>query len=205
MGNYKNYREPRRRGFDDDQPAEQFKAGGRPAFASPSPSPSGPPLTAIVKWFNSEKGFGFVGIEGHPDAFLHIRAVEAAGHESVPDGTTLSVRIAAGPKGPQVAEVITVDTSTAAAAPARRPPSARRNQDLGPSEEIEGVVQWYNPDKGFGFVQPIAGGKDIFVHARALQASGLTMLADGQRVVVTAVMGTKGPEARDVRVQGNDR
>ncbi len=46
----------------------------------------------------------------------------------------------------------------------------------------KGTVKFYNDQKGYGFIQPDAGGKDVFVHATALQRSGLTGLAEGQKV-----------------------
>lgn len=70
--------------------------------------------------------------------------------------------------------------------------------DDGPTEEKFGSVKWYNPDKGFGFIAPEGGGKDVFVHATALQRSRLSALAEGQRVRVTIGQGPKGPEARMV-------
>ena len=45
-----------------------------------------------------------------------------------------------------------------------------------------GKVKWYNPTKGFGFIQPDDGGKDVFVHASALEAAGLRLLAEGDTV-----------------------
>lgn len=45
-----------------------------------------------------------------------------------------------------------------------------------------GTVKWFNPEKGFGFIQPQDGGKDVFVHITAVQAAGLTGLDEGQRV-----------------------
>lgn len=45
-----------------------------------------------------------------------------------------------------------------------------------------GIVKWFNPTKGFGFIQPEAGGADVFVHISALQALGLKTLNEGQRV-----------------------
>ncbi len=45
-----------------------------------------------------------------------------------------------------------------------------------------GSVKWFNPTKGFGFIQPEAGGSDVFVHITAVQAAGLTGLNDGQKV-----------------------
>jgi CspA family cold shock protein len=46
----------------------------------------------------------------------------------------------------------------------------------------KGVVKWYNSQKGYGFIQPESGGKDVFVHATALEAAGLRSLNDGQAV-----------------------
>ena len=45
-----------------------------------------------------------------------------------------------------------------------------------------GVVKWYNSQKGYGFIQPEGGGKDVFVHVSALERSGLRSLAEGQKV-----------------------
>ena len=45
-----------------------------------------------------------------------------------------------------------------------------------------GTVKWFNPTKGYGFIQPEQGGNDVFVHISALQQAGLSTLADGQRV-----------------------
>jgi len=45
-----------------------------------------------------------------------------------------------------------------------------------------GKVKWYNPQKGFGFIEPTDGGKDVFVHATALEAAGIRGLEDGQEV-----------------------
>ena len=90
------------------------------------PLPLGRSATATVKWFNKEKGFGFVELaDGSGDAFLHIRAVEAAGHADLLPGTRLTVHTAQGQKGPQVTDVTSVDTSTAEAEPPRRAPAPR--------------------------------------------------------------------------------
>lgn len=47
---------------------------------------------------------------------------------------------------------------------------------------LTGIVKWFNPTKGFGFIQPEQDGKDVFVHISALERSGLTTLKEGQRV-----------------------
>ena len=50
-----------------------------------------------------------------------------------------------------------------------------------------GTVKWFNPDKGFGFIQPEDGGKDVFVHITAVQAAGLQSLNENQRVTYEVV------------------
>jgi cold shock protein len=57
-----------------------------------------------------------------------------------------------------------------------------------------GSVKWFNADKGFGFIQPEGGGKDVFVHITAVQAAGLSGLNDGQRVSFEVVK-ERGKEA----------
>ena len=63
----------------------------------------------------------------------------------------------------------------------------------------EGVVKWFNADKGFGFITPADGGKDLFVHFSEIQASGYRTLEEGQHVEFEVVQGQKGPQAEQVR------
>lgn len=159
---------------------------------------------AVVKWFKSEKGFGFVELsDGSGDAFLHATVLGRAGHQAVNPGETLEVRVAQGQRGPQVTEVISVDTSTAAAPRPRtgfRPDAEREPYDLSATVQETGTVKWYNATKGFGFIVRDGGGKDVFVHASALQRAGVMTLNEGQRVVVDIAEGRKGPEAAGIRL-----
>jgi CspA family cold shock protein len=59
-------------------------------------------------------------------------------------------------------------------------------------------VKWYSAEKGCGFVTPEGGGRDVFVHATALERGGLPPLSEGQAVVLRVVQGRKGPEAETV-------
>jgi CspA family cold shock protein len=201
----RNFRQRRRRGFDDhdfEPPPRDF--GSAPRFSRPRfEEPSGPPVQATVKWFKSEKGFGFVELaDGSGDAFLHASVLGRSGATSVNPGDTLEVRVAPGQRGPQVTEVLSIDPSTGQAAAARPPRPAFRaeREPLQSIGQETGTVKWYNPTKGFGFIVRDGGGKDVFVHASALQRAGLVDLAEGQRVVVDIAEGLKGPEAAGIRL-----
>ncbi|MBV7394805.1 cold-shock protein [Mameliella sediminis] len=58
-----------------------------------------------------------------------------------------------------------------------------------------GTVKWFNTTKGFGFIQPESGGKDVFVHISAVERSGLTGLADNQKVTYDLESGRDGRES----------
>ena len=206
-------RKPRKRGFDDDTP--EFGGGGG-GWGAPPPFPipsctlasrgpsvfaTGPEVEATVKWFNPEKGFGFVELgNGSGDAFLHVSVLQRSGSEAVNPGAGLKVRVGPGQKGQQVTEVVEITSPgepgggggpgagaaprggfgdrpprPAASATGRRGPAASAaaaaaaSPPSGPAEEMRGTVKWYSAEKGFGFVSPEGGGRDVFVHATALE------------------------------------
>ena len=66
---------------------------------------------------------------------------------------------------------------------------------------ITGTVKWFNDAKGFGFITPEDGGKDVFVHHSAIQGSGFKTLAEGQRVKFELEQGPKGPSAAAFMVE----
>ncbi|WP_269497961.1 cold-shock protein [Castellaniella sp. S9] len=61
-----------------------------------------------------------------------------------------------------------------------------------------GIVKWFNDDKGFGFITPEGGGKDLFVHFSEITGNGHRSLQENQRVSYIAGMGQKGPQAQSV-------
>ena len=194
----------RRRGYDDDEPSSDWVQPSQQAFRSTPRQDSalrGPALDATVKWFNAEKGFGFVELaDGSGDAFLHAAVLEAAGHGSVDPGAKLSVQVGVGQKGRQITAVLAVDTSSAALErrPMRsspRPSSSRERHDVSTATTVEGTVKWFKSDKGFGFVVGDDGGKDVFVHISIVERSGLGTLGEGQRVRMKFVKTAKGREA----------
>ncbi len=214
---------PPSRGRDEPYvPRESFVPAGRDrgasSFGAPRGfgAPAGPETGAVVKWFNAEKGFGFVELEGGGgDAFLHISVLSRAGHQTVSPGATMRVQVSPGQKGPQIAEVVSIDESSATpqqsggggfAGPAgggygsiERPRAAPRAPvDASMAVEMRGTVKWFNAEKGFGFVMPDGGGKDVFVHISALNRGGMSGLEPNQTVKMQVADGRRGPEAVSV-------
>jgi CspA family cold shock protein len=157
-------------------------------------------VQAVVKWFSAEKGFGFVAVVGGPEAFMHVRQLEAAGHRTLPEGARVKVRIGQGQKGPEVTEIIEVLSGTLAVGNSAPRPRVSVSQVTGQVVESIGTVKVYKADKGFGFVGQDGGGKDVFVHASALARAGLSGLIEGQRVRMQIGQGQKGLEAQTIEL-----
>lgn len=68
------------------------------------------------------------------------------------------------------------------------------------NEMAQGIVKWFNAEKGFGFIAQDGGGPDVFVHYSALSGNGFKSLDEGSRVEFEVGQGQKGPQAQDVRV-----
>lgn len=67
------------------------------------------------------------------------------------------------------------------------------------ADRVNGTVKWFNPSKGFGFIEQ-EGGEDVFVHHSAINAEGFRTLEEGQRVEFTLGQGQKGPAAENVTI-----
>ena len=68
----------------------------------------------------------------------------------------------------------------------------------------KGTVKWFNATKGFGFIQPEGGSKDVFVHASALERAGITRLDDGQKVTFDLERGRDGRESARISRSSTD-
>jgi CspA family cold shock protein len=179
-------------------------------------------VTAQVKWYNPNKGFGFVQPnDGGGDAFLHASVLGQAGYQELGEGDTITCDIAPGARGPQVVAIYGVERSE------QQPRGGGFGGGYGggrsggggygggrsdgggygggggfdgPMETVDGTVKFFDAGKGFGFVTPDGGGKDVFVSARILTKVGIGTLETDQRVRVSTRMGPKGPMAEDVEL-----
>ncbi|WP_324829086.1 cold-shock protein [Qipengyuania zhejiangensis] len=130
-----------------------------------------------VKFFNSQKGFGFIQQEtGGEDVFVHISAVERAGLEGLAEGQELEFNLVdrGGKVSAQdlqvVGDVIAVE---------KREEAAPRRELTG--EKATGTVKFFNSMKGFGFLTRDDGQPDAFVHISAVERSGLQSIDEGER------------------------
>ncbi len=211
MGNVHQLRSLGRRAFEGDEPFEEAAApsGSRglargqeedatgvfgSSAASADPLANGLTVEATVKWFNVEKGYGFVELTGgRGDAFVHLKTLRQIGRETLPSGAKLRAIVRSGSRGAQVVRVVEVDTTTAVERPER--PPRRPSPDPSSAVDLTGKVKWFDGARGFGFVASDDFGKDVFVHTSILGAAGVSGLAEGQAVSMRVVETTKGREA----------
>jgi len=152
------------------------------------------PERMTLKWFNGTKGFGFVVPEDESyDAFLHVTTLQEAGAHHVGEGAVLMCTIAHGDKGAQV-EAVTeiIDQGEMSTIPTA-------NEEDG-TVTMGGLVKWFKPEKGFGFVIPDDGMKDVFIHQSLLDKLEIEEIRAGQRVRITLKEVSKGREAVNIEV-----
>ena len=130
----------------------------------------------IVKFFNAQKGFGFIQQEGGgEDVFVHISAVERAGLEGLAEGQELQYNLV--DRGGKVSAQDLQVVGDVIAAPQK--PAAPQRELTG--ERTKGTVKFFNAMKGFGFLVRDDGQPDAFVHISAVERSGLSSINEGER------------------------
>ena len=146
--------------------------------------------TGVVKFFNGQKGFGFVvRDDGGEDVFVHISAVEQAGLTGLAEGQPLGFTLV--DRGGRISATDLKIDGEPMPVEDRGPP--RDRGDRGPGggggpqrqltgEKATGTVKFFNAMKGFGFIQRDDGQPDAFVHISAVERAGMTNLNEGDRL-----------------------
>ncbi len=154
--------------------------------------------TGVVKFFNAQKGFGFVvRDDGGEDVFVHISAVEQAGMVALAEGQPLGFTLV--DRGGRISATDLKIDGEPMAVTDRGPP---RDRDAGPGaprggadrgaggapqrqltgEKATGTVKFFNAMKGFGFIQRDDGQPDAFVHISAVERAGMATLNEGDKL-----------------------
>lgn len=148
--------------------------------------------TGTVKWFNAEKGFGFIARdEGGDDLFVHRSVL---GLEPLGEGDRVEFVEGMGPKGPSAASVTVLEANPNPPAPSAG--ASRAPVDVSNLPVATGTVDRFDEMRGFGFIRPTAGGGDVFFHQSAV--NGLRPRV-GEEVEYRLGEGPKGPRAESVR------
>ncbi|MGK2910886.1 MAG: cold-shock protein, partial [Sphingobium sp.] len=151
--------------------------------------------TGVVKFFNAQKGFGFVvRDDGGEDVFVHISAVEQAGFVGLAEGQPLGFTLV--DRGGKVSATDLKIEGEPLPVTDRAPPREPRAGGFGApaggadrtpqrqltGERASGTVKFFNAMKGFGFIQRDDGQPDAFVHISAVERAGMASLNEGDRL-----------------------
>ncbi len=161
--------------------------------------------TGVVKFFNGQKGFGFiVRDDGGEDVFVHISAVEQAGLTGLAEGQPLGFTLV--DRGGRIsATELKIDGEPMPVQ--ERAPREDRGGDRGgggfgggpqrqlTGEKASGTVKFFNAMKGFGFIQRDDGQPDAFVHISAVERAGMSTLNEGDRLSFELEVDRRGKHA----------
>ena len=184
-------------------------AGGGGFRNSGPPRPSMPPQVVgegkgIVKFFNGQKGFGFiVRDDGGEDVFVHISAVERAGLTGLAEGQPLGFTLV--DRGGRISATDLVIEGEPLPVPDRAPrpeggAGGGFDRGGGPQrqltgEKASGTVKFFNAMKGFGFISRDDGQPDAFVHISAVERAGMVSLNEGDRLEFELEVDRRGKTA----------
>ena len=144
--------------------------------------------TGTVKWFNAQKGFGFITPSGGgEDLFVHQSAIQSTGFRTLSENENVEYEVEAADGKDKAINVVSKGggDSGRGGKGGRGGRQAPRKwpEGVDPSEGKQiGAVKWFNAEKGFGFIAPAAGGDDLFVHQSAIHSPGFRSLMEGEEI-----------------------
>lgn len=158
-----------------------------------------PSVRGHVKWFDPEKGFGFIVAEdGGADILLHANVLRNFGQSSVADGSGIEVMLQETARGLQAVQVLQIDPPAGGIAPGLDDLVAAPAEEILAHELEPARVKWFDKAKGFGFANVFGRPEDVFIHIEVLRHSGLSDLQAGEAVGLRVIMGRRGRMAVSV-------
>ena len=149
-----------------------------------------------VKWFDIDKGFGFLVLEdGGGDVLLHANVLKNFGRTSVSEDTKIEFEFLETDKGRQVSKIYNILNSEDIKNPKKNDHSVNKITDV---DFYPARVKWFNKSKGFGFANIFKSNDDIFLHIETLKRSGLSDLETGEAIVLTVTEGPRGKMADNI-------
>ncbi len=210
-------------GFGGGAPGGGFRSGGGGAPRGGMPAQVVGEGTGVVKFFNAQKGFGFVvRDDGAEDVFVHISAVEQAGLVGLAEGQPLGFTLV--DRGGRISATDLKIEGEPLPVTDRGPP---RERDAAPGgardgarsggggfggdapqrqltgEKATGTVKFFNAMKGFGFIQRDDGQPDAFVHISAVERAGMSTLNEGDKLSFELEIDRRGKHAAVNLASGN--
>ena len=149
--------------------------------------------TGTVKWFNAQKGFGFIVADiGGADILLHGNVLRNYGQSSVAEGTVIEVSVQETARGLQAVEVIGIELQQGIALQLNDDVVELTAADLAACPLEPARVKWFDKIKGFGFANVYGRSEDVFIHIEVLRRSGFADLQAGEAVCLRIFEGERG-------------
>lgn len=146
--------------------------------------------TGEVVWYNDRKGYGFVIVDTK-EIFLHRSALERFGLSTVYAGDQIQVTVTENTRGVVIQDIVALERAKSETIPKGTTPLPN---------EVIGTVKFFNPAKGYGFVDIGNGHADVFVHLRTLRDCGVHHLNEGQHLLLVVTDDGRGPQAEQIRL-----
>ncbi|MDO5620578.1 MAG: cold shock domain-containing protein [Paracoccus sp. (in: a-proteobacteria)] len=154
--------------------------------------------TGLVKWFDMDRGFGFVLDDADgPDILLHANVLRNFGQGSVAEGSRLVLRVVPTVRGVQAVEIVELSPPVLGNVPIIDLLDASP-QDIESRPLLPARVKWFDKAKGFGFANLFGQSEDVFLHVEVLRHSGFSSLAVGEAVALRVIEGRRGLMAAQI-------
>lgn len=157
--------------------------------------------TGIVKWYDAAKRYGFVVLDDDKtDVLLHASVLRDIDARFVLPGAIVEFEVQETERGLSVSKVLAVKVPEGNAVRRRRNSNGKEipYTPCSPEAMVPARVKWYNPIKGYGFVNTTMSTADVFIHAETLRAAGLIDLQQGEHVRVLIETHEKGVRVTNI-------